>query len=132
MGGIYGLIGVCSSLSAELWVIRESLHAAVVRGYPKLIVESDCEVSITLLKKLDQTHPQFQVLMDDCRNYAANMVSCRFVHRCRRPTNSWLVNNQIHRATRSTIGVNCLTMVILSTKAKVKGSCIAYQLALSL
>ncbi|KAK8512446.1 hypothetical protein V6N12_075025 [Hibiscus sabdariffa] len=47
-------VGRCSVLVAELWALHDMLHCAWDRGFPKVLIESDC---LEVIRILQQTSP---------------------------------------------------------------------------
>uniref|UniRef100_A0A5B7ALD5 RNase H type-1 domain-containing protein n=1 Tax=Davidia involucrata TaxID=16924 RepID=A0A5B7ALD5_DAVIN len=81
--GYYGFISYTNSITAKLWSIREGLRLMAQSGSPKLIVESDCEVTINLLNKLEEIDSAYEAILEDCRLYAASFEVCEFIHTLR-------------------------------------------------
>lgn len=50
LSGFQCSVGYCSALDAELWAILHGLQLALIRGYPKVVIESDCVVAINMIK----------------------------------------------------------------------------------
>uniref|UniRef100_A0A5B7BAB3 Putative LINE-type retrotransposon LIb DNA n=1 Tax=Davidia involucrata TaxID=16924 RepID=A0A5B7BAB3_DAVIN len=81
--GFFGYIGVCSSIVAELWAIREGLRIMAELNHPYIIVESDCETAISLLKGSSLKDSAHTALLEDSWHYASKMRSCIFSHTLR-------------------------------------------------
>ncbi|KAA8519533.1 hypothetical protein F0562_013843 [Nyssa sinensis] len=80
---VYGNIGSCNSLNAELWAIREGLLTAVDKRINKIMVESDCSAAIDLIKTTLTVNPQHNTLIEDSPNLAKGFEPCTFMHTLR-------------------------------------------------
>lgn len=65
--GFKGKIGKCALNMAELWAIREGLSLAWERRHPQVILETDSEIAVRLIKEADVKTHQAGVLIEDCR-----------------------------------------------------------------
>ena len=67
MLGYYGFIGNNYVLNAEMWSIHQGLKIAKERNWNNLLVETDSEATVQLIKsEKEEDHP-LGVLMKDCR-----------------------------------------------------------------
>ncbi|GKV53477.1 hypothetical protein SLEP1_g59999 [Rubroshorea leprosula] len=85
--GFYRNIGYTSSLSAELWALRDGLKLAVDKGFSQLIVETDSMVAKTLIDSAHSDSHSLGVLIDDCRAMMSQVPSIQFRHVFREANN---------------------------------------------
>ncbi|GLT59278.1 hypothetical protein SLA2020_321070 [Shorea laevis] len=78
--GFYRNVGCTSSLSAELWALRDGLKLAIDRGFSHLLVETDSKVAKTLLEYADSVHHSLGVLIDDCRAMMTQIPDLQLNH----------------------------------------------------
>ncbi|GKV16390.1 hypothetical protein SLEP1_g27041 [Rubroshorea leprosula] len=78
--GFYRNVGFTSSLSAELWALRDGLKLAVNRGFSHLLVETDSKVAKTLLDSANSAAHSLGVLIDDCRAMMTQIPNLHLNH----------------------------------------------------
>ncbi|GKU92594.1 hypothetical protein SLEP1_g6302 [Rubroshorea leprosula] len=76
----YCSIGFTTSLSAELWALRNGLRLAVDRGYSNLIVEIDSRITKILLDSANSNFHSLGVLIDDCRAMMSQIPALQINH----------------------------------------------------
>uniref|UniRef100_A0A5B7A378 Putative LINE-type retrotransposon LIb DNA n=1 Tax=Davidia involucrata TaxID=16924 RepID=A0A5B7A378_DAVIN len=81
--GYFGKIGICSSLMAELWAIREGLKLLMEDHASHVIVESDCATAVNLLQDINTGTSVYAALLEDCKFYASRIANCSFAHTLR-------------------------------------------------
>lgn len=80
LGGFALNKGTGSVIEAELWGIFEGLKIAWKAGYKKVVVESDSQNAILLLKKNTlANHPLFSIIQE-CKAIFENEWSCHILH----------------------------------------------------
>ncbi|GLT79766.1 hypothetical protein SLA2020_512430 [Shorea laevis] len=67
MGGFARRVGFTTSLSAEMWAIRDGLKIAIDRAIYRLILETDCEGATLLLNSAISHFHSLGTLISDCR-----------------------------------------------------------------
>lgn len=79
-GGFSLNVGSANSLSAELFGIREGLNLAWEKGFRKVVIESDSEAAISLVKMGDvKSHP-LGGLIQDCKVLIGRFWDCQISH----------------------------------------------------
>ncbi|KAF3966697.1 hypothetical protein CMV_009223 [Castanea mollissima] len=71
--GFARAIGITSSLSAELWAIRDGLARCCHLSIEAVEVEVDASVATSLISKDTHTNGELSSLIDDCRNLMKNI-----------------------------------------------------------
>ncbi|GLT67469.1 hypothetical protein SLA2020_397770 [Shorea laevis] len=78
--GYYRNIGFTSSLSAELWALRDGLKLAVQRGFSNLLIETDSKVAKILLDSANSNFHSLGVLIADCRAMMSQIPDLQLNH----------------------------------------------------
>ncbi|GLT78375.1 hypothetical protein SLA2020_499130 [Shorea laevis] len=71
ISGFSQKVGLSTSLSAEMWAIRDGLKIAIDKGFYNLILETDCKVVVLLLNSTISQFHSLGTLISDCRNLLA-------------------------------------------------------------
>ncbi|GLT73840.1 hypothetical protein SLA2020_456720 [Shorea laevis] len=69
-----------TSLSVELWALRDGLILATNRRFAKLIVEIDSRIAQLLINAPDNAFHSLGVLISDCRMLLSKLPYVQFVH----------------------------------------------------
>ncbi|GLT74509.1 hypothetical protein SLA2020_463010, partial [Shorea laevis] len=81
--GFSRYVGITTSLSAELWAIRDGLRIAIHRGFSKLLVETDSKVATILLDTNCHKFHSLGTLISDCRAMLNQFHEIHILHEYR-------------------------------------------------